>query len=142
MKKVIITVFLAICLATVLLTICFMEYDDTINGEFDFDADSSCSDNIYLSDSYSSIVQRPSFQSDAVLGKIEGPLQLRREAQKIWISIYGLKILCQKPYEVLYDPDNDIWLVRGTTSQDTQGGTAHILVDDETGKVLAVWHYS
>ena len=62
------------------------------------------------------------------------------KVENIWVQEYGDDVKKQKPYEVFYDETSKVWLVRGTLPSDTVGGVANILVDNDTGKVLAIWH--
>ena len=80
------------------------------------------------------------FSVEDNVGLITDAKDLLRKAESIWVEKYGERVKGQKPYQVLYDEKNDIWLVRGTLHADRMGGVANILVDNSTGKVLAVWH--
>ena len=80
------------------------------------------------------------FSSEDNLGFISDSKDLLKKVEVIWIKQYGKRIKNQKPYQVFYDEANGIWLVQGTLRSDMMGGVANILVDNETGKVLAVWH--
>ena len=81
-----------------------------------------------------------SCSSEENLGNISDSKDLLKKVEAIWIKKYGERIKKQKPYQVFYDKDNDIWLVSGTLRFHVMGGVAHILVEDDTGKVLAIWH--
>ena len=80
------------------------------------------------------------FSSEANLGFISDSKDLLKKVEVIWIEQYGERIKNQKPYQVFYDEANGIWLVHGTLRSNMMGGVANILVDNDTGKVLAVWH--
>ena len=80
------------------------------------------------------------FSSEDNLGFISDSKELLKKVEVIWIKQYGERIKNQKPYQVFYDEANGIWLVRGTLRSNMLGGVANILVDNDTGKVLAVWH--
>ena len=80
------------------------------------------------------------FSSEDNLGFISDSKELLKKVEVIWIKQYGERIKKQKPYQVFYDEANGIWLVRGTLRSNVLGGVANILVDNDTGKVLAVWH--
>ncbi len=80
------------------------------------------------------------FPSEDNLGVISDSKDLLKKAEGIWIKKYGERIKNQKPYQVFYDEAKGIWLVQGTLRSDRMGGVANILVDNDTGKVLAVWH--
>ena len=78
--------------------------------------------------------------SEDNLGPISDSKDLLKKVEAIWIKKYGNRIKKQKPYQVFYDEANGIWLVQGTLPSYMMGGVANILVDNDTGKVLAVWH--
>ena len=80
------------------------------------------------------------FPSEENLGFISDSKDLLKKVEVIWIKQYGERIKNQKPYQVFYDEANGIWLVQGTLRSNMMGGVAHILVNNDTGKVLAVWH--
>lgn len=80
------------------------------------------------------------FSAEKDFGVIADTKDLLKKAERVWIEKYGKRVKSQKPYQVLYDEKNGIWLVRGTLNADRMGGVAHVLVDNATGKVLAVWH--
>ena len=80
------------------------------------------------------------FSSEDNLGFISDSKELLKKVEVIWIKQYGERIKNQKPYQVFYDEANGIWLVHGTLRSNMMGGVANILVDNDTGKVLAVWH--
>ena len=74
---------------------------------------------------------------------VENPSNLNKlvaDTEKIWVKIYGENIKRQKPYQVFHDKENGVWLVQGTLQPNTMGGVANILVENDTGKVLAIWH--
>ena len=81
-----------------------------------------------------------SFPSEENVGNIIDAKDAIKKAEKIWIKIYGESIKKEKPYQVFYDEDNGIWLIQGTLRSNMKGGVANILIQNKTGKVLAVWH--
>ena len=80
------------------------------------------------------------FPSEENVGNIIDAKDAIKKAEKIWIKLYGESIKKEKPYQVFYDENNGIWLVQGTLRSNMKGGVANILVDNDTGKVLAIWH--
>ena len=80
------------------------------------------------------------FPSEENLGSISDTKDLLKKVEKIWIKEYGERIKEEKPYQVFYDEKNGIWLVQGTLNSDMVGGVANILLENDTGKVLAIWH--
>lgn len=81
-----------------------------------------------------------SFPSEENVGNIIDAKDAIKKAEKIWIKLYGESIKKEKPYQVFYDEDNGIWLIQGTLRSNMKGGVANILIQNKTGKVLAVWH--
>ena len=80
------------------------------------------------------------FSSEENVGNIIDAKDAIKKAEKIWIKLYGESVKKEKPYQVFYDENNDIWLVQGTLRSNMMGGVANILIQNETGKILAVWH--
>ena len=80
------------------------------------------------------------FPSEENVGNIIDAKDAIKKAEKIWIKLYGESMKKEKPYQVFYDENTGIWLVQGTLRSDMKGGVANILIQNETGKVLAVWH--
>lgn len=80
------------------------------------------------------------FSSEENLGFISDTKDLLKKVEVIWVKKYGERIKKEKPYQVFYDEQNGIWLVQGTLPSHMMGGVANILVENGTGKVLAVWH--
>lgn len=80
-------------------------------------------------------------QLNEYIGPFDDAATARKEAEKVWVIVYGKETLKnEKPYQVYYDSENAVWLVKGTLPDGYVGGTAHILFEKETGKILAVWH--
>ena len=80
------------------------------------------------------------FPSEDNIGPISDSKDLLEKVEAIWIEKYGERVKKQKPYHVFYDEKNGIWLVQGTLHFYEFGGVANILVENDTGKILAVWH--
>lgn len=80
------------------------------------------------------------FPSEENVGNIIDAKDAIKKAEKIWIKLYGESIKKEKPYQVFYDENNGIWLIQGTLRSNMKGGVAKILIQNKTGKVLAVWH--
>ena len=83
---------------------------------------------------------------ETYVGPIEGARDARKKAEEIWLLFYN-NVKKQKPYQVFYDAENGVWLVKGTLRQpllpfiQRDGGTAYILFRESDGKVLARGHY-
>lgn len=133
MKKVLagLSVFAVIAvLSTMWLYGCFDTFNDDINGEFNVE-DHSVYKTMYNVEQVNDFVY---------LGKIDDISELRKQAQKIWIGKYGIKVrIEQRPYDVFYDSQHELYLVSGTMDV-ALGGVANILVERGNGRVLAVWH--
>ena len=80
------------------------------------------------------------FPSEDNIGPISDSKDLLEKVETIWIEKYGERVKKQKPYHVFYDEKNGIWLLQGTLHFYAMGGVANILVENDTGKILAVWH--
>lgn len=70
---------------------------------------------------------------------IDSTTAAKKQAEKLWVEIYGESVKDNKPYIVLYDSANKVWLVKGSIPKNTIGGVPNILIQAD-GKVLAVWH--
>ena len=71
--------------------------------------------------------------------------QARALARKIWLQAYEEKtIFSDRPYQLAYDAANKVWWVTGSLPFegwiDSVGGTPNLLVSEETGEILAIWH--
>ena len=80
------------------------------------------------------------FPSEENVGSIIDAKDAIKKSEIIWIKLYGENIKKEKPFKVFYDAKSEIWLVQGTLRSNMMGGVANILIDNDTGKVLAVWH--
>ena len=80
------------------------------------------------------------FPSSKTLGPILNAEDAIKKAEKIWVEVYGLQVKREKPYQVFFDAKNEIWLVTGSLRFYSAGGVANILIQRDTGSVLAIWH--
>lgn len=80
------------------------------------------------------------FPSERILGKINNSKDAAKKAENVWIELYGEDIKNEKPYQIFYNSQNDVWLIQGSLPPNTLGGVANILIEGSTGKTLAVWH--
>ncbi|MBE6547279.1 MAG: hypothetical protein E7667_00165 [Ruminococcaceae bacterium] len=80
------------------------------------------------------------FSSDENVGSISNARGATKKAETVWLKLYGKNIKKEKPYQVFYDEKSDVWLVTGSMKSNAKGGVAHIIMEGDTGKVLAVWH--
>ena len=77
-------------------------------------------------------------------GKISpnsSPNEIVKQAGQIWEELFGKDVRHEKPYQLFYDANNRVWLVTGTLPfwYDV-GGVAHMLIEEDTGEILAIWH--
>ena len=84
------------------------------------------------------------FSSDKVLGPVDSPKTAKKMAESVWAEIFGKEnARSDKPYSVAYDAEHKVWYVHGNLREplfgEILGGTLQILIEEETGNVLAVW---
>lgn len=79
------------------------------------------------------------FHTDKIVQEVQNEKEAIETAEKIWIEIYGKDIISKKPFTVLFDKTNSVWLISGSLPPDTFGGVPHILISTN-GEVLAIWH--
>ena len=89
-------------------------------------------------DDYSDIIKE--FPSEESLGSISDAKELVKKTEALWIKQFGNRVKKEKPYQVFYDEKSGTWLVRGSVKGTSDGGAANILVENDTGRVLALWH--
>lgn len=87
---------------------------------------------------YSEVVIQ--FSSDKIVGTVQDVETAKEKAESIWIELYGDEVKEKKPYIVLFDELNEVWLVQGSLPENKFGGVPYILIQKSDGKVLAVWH--
>ena len=80
------------------------------------------------------------YSFDKTWGKITGSEDAKAKAEKTWLEIYGEDVKQEKPYNVFFDEQAGVWFVTGTLPANMLGGVANILMEHDSGKVLAVWH--
>ena len=81
------------------------------------------------------------FSSEKNVGSIANSKDAIQKAEVVWIEIYGEDVEEEQPYQASYDDQNDVWLVEGTLKGlRHKGGVAKILIEGQSGDVLAVWH--
>lgn len=132
---IVIILFIAVCNGF------FTHYDDTINGEFNINEERY--QYIISTGEFSVETFRNKFSElNEYVGPVADAAIARKKAEKVWINVFGreTRIKDEKPYHVYYDSENAVWLVRGTLPEGYVGGTAHILFEKDTGKIIAVWH--
>lgn len=80
------------------------------------------------------------FPSNKYLGEILNAEQAKEKAINEWLDLFGDKINNEKPYQVFFDKENEVWLVKGSLPKGSKGGVAYILMKKSDGKILAIWH--
>jgi hypothetical protein len=73
------------------------------------------------------------------------PDSIMREAEKIWKVFFDQDTYhrietTEKPYQVSYNREEHLWLVKGSIEPNKAGGAANIIIDKNTKKVVAIWH--
>ncbi|WP_165861103.1 NTF2 fold immunity protein [Paenibacillus paeoniae] len=62
-------------------------------------------------------------------------------AEVIFNSVYDeSNLAAKKPFQVKFDDDQKVWLVHGTLPEEIDGGVPYIMLQQEDGKILSVWH--
>ena len=97
-------------------------------------------DSSFILSDYEDQLQAPSFQYDMELGPVLDEETAIVLAEEQWLKIYSEHVFDLKPYQVLYDAENEVWLVKGVLPKSQIGGVTYLLIQKEDGKVLAIWH--
>lgn len=147
-KRFVIIVTIAVIMVITLLIAVFngflTRYDDTLNGEFSINEEHY--QKIINIGERSVETLKSTFSELSKLKEYVGPIPdaavAREKAEEVWIDAFGWKniIKDERPYQVYYDSENAVWLVRGTLPEGYLGGNAHILFKKDDGKIIAVWH--
>ena len=128
MKKAVIVILAVAVLAAVGVTIILIAYNhSTFSKVRPFDVDD-----------YQEFID--TFPSNECLGKISGKADAVKKAETVFIKIYGKQVKKERPYQIFYDEEAEVWLVQGSLPSNKHGGVANIIIENDTGKVLAVWH--
>jgi len=93
-------------------------------------------------------IESPRFKFEKPFGPVDSARDAKQKAEIVWLEIYGEGVKKQRPYNVFFDDENQVWLVNGSLKGgffdplglNMLGGTAHILLQRADGEVLAVWH--
>ena len=121
-KKIILSILLAIVL-TITGVELYNNHWDRKYGSFDLDK-------------YSYHYEKP-YDSYVYLGEIKTSAEARRKAEKLWKAVYGDWVVFKKPYHVFFDEENRVWFVTGDWYGETD--CPYLLIQEEDGKVLALW---
>ncbi len=146
-KTIAIILAAVIAAASVAFAVCFFlppnPYEDVIEGSFNVN-EQWYQD--YINSEESTIEYYIKYCKGAenlkeYLGPVNSASEAKKMAEREWFKLYGVwKTIKERPYKVSYDPENEVWFVRGTLPDGMVGGTASILIRREDGKVLALWH--
>ena len=79
------------------------------------------------------------YTSELVLGRVSDTKDAAKKARSVWYDTYGLHAIINQTYFVFYDSQADIYMVKGAPPK-AEGGSPYILLNAETGAVLALWH--
>jgi hypothetical protein len=71
-------------------------------------------------------------------GFVPNEITAIRIAEAVWLPIFGEEIYKDKPFKAVLK--DGIWIVNGTLSEDTLGGTATAEITKQDGRILAVYH--
>lgn len=80
------------------------------------------------------------FGSVENVGEVPNSSKAKIVAETLWVKTYGEDIKRMRPYKVLFDSNNEVWLVQGTLPKNKLGGVPNILIQKRDGRVLAIWH--
>jgi len=84
---------------------------------------------------------------DILLGEIKDEKAAREAAEEIWSEKYpdDTNVLDPEKHTVIFDETKQVWLVVGKIKEFPKGtyylgGLPFIIIEKESGKVLAIWH--
>ena len=73
------------------------------------------------------------------VGKIRDVKDAAKKAEKILVKKYGVFVMLQKPYEIYFDSEAGMWLIQGAFRPNQVGGVVNIIIENDTGRVIAIW---
>ena len=73
-------------------------------------------------------------------GMIPDEETAKKIADAVFIQIYGDSINDKKPFDVKFDEEYKVWVVKGTLKANEIGGVPNIIIRKSDGKIIAVWH--
>ena len=72
------------------------------------------------------------------------PISSAREvvsfARETWKLYYKNHSTPKGPFHVYFDSENNAWYVHSSSLPMTTGGSAGIIIDGESGKIISMWH--
>jgi hypothetical protein len=96
--------------------------------------------NHFSLDDYDYYINLNRYSSDRILGPVDDAEIAKEKAEDVWIELFGDSVTGKRPYQVMFDETNEVWLVQGTLPKKMLGGIPYIIIQKTDGKVLAVWH--
>ena len=82
-------------------------------------------------------------QQGSSFGSVETEQEAIAVAEKVLAEKYAFPSDDKEPHEALLDEQNQVWLVQGAVwIEGCWGyrGVAHVLIQKDTGQILAVWY--
>lgn len=108
----------------------------------------STRDNAFTLDDYENYLR--DFKTDIVLGPIKDAKTAKEHAKKIFMETFEQE-KANEPYYAWYDKKNKVWLVEEEFCKGCKfdflnvcgcaGGPATIIIQEQDGKVLALWNW-
>lgn len=123
MKRIFTVFSLFFIISTTILTVSKLIEDNSVGS--------------FTIDDYSYYVQH--FEVDIITSPITSRKDACNIAVSIWKEEFNIVDRKTKPCKVYFDPNNEVWLVRGNSSCFSLGGVPNVLIRSN-GAVLAVWH--
>ena len=141
-KKFLILIFVFVFVALAFLGIYFFNINKSIKKDIPVGDEEVKNDVIVCKfelENYSDEVDE--FFSGEILGPIHTGKDAKEKAITFLKEVYGdKKIKNREPYHVQYDEKNKVWMVYGSLPKGYLGGIPHIIIRQDDGMVLAVWH--
>lgn len=129
-KTIIATILSVILLATLAVFAIFQRTQNTEIRKFSID------DYSQEINTFSSVIEKS-------YGQVNTVEDAKKVAEKVIDEVYrqdGIFLGTTKPYQVLFDDKNQVWLVQATLLF-SPGSGVHVLINKSDGKILATWNY-
>ena len=59
-------------------------------------------------------------------------------AEAVLVSVYGEDVLSSKPFNVAFDESNQVWIIKGSLPEGTNGGVPEIVIKKHDGTILKI----
>ena len=86
--------------------------------------------------------QIAAFSSEMVCGAVHDADAAKNAAEQVWREVFG--DAGRRPYRVFRDAEHGAWFVQsappGNLFGSVKGGCAYLILEEASGRVLAVWH--